>query len=735
MKRLAYLLVISFAYAELMQCINDFTKITSKVISFGGSDPYDTMALYSGLKRNNLGDYSGCAELDYADYVVVGFSASPILVLTMCGSKNCTESDYRIIFNATLPHAEPPSKMLSGYSISEDTMLQFEKSVNIFREAFQELKENKSISMYQKLAEPLILKTYRQKLADIHDNSSTAEYPGFYNPIYYPQDYIQNNFNALSTGAIIMLIVCSILIGIAFTGTALDISEQVAIFKRKKEEQESINIPLTTSEEASYSKLPEKVVPAEPSTAVKVLMCFSLYTNIRKLFLSRSSEKTGTKETLDIFNGVRAMSMAWVVLGHVFLIKYTNSPLVNFQDAGDWYKHPKGAMIYGAEYAVDVFFWLSGFLVAYFFIMEYNAKNRMNWVYIYVHRFYRILPAYMFCLFLTWAFLKYIGNGPVWFIGDGLNNECKNYWWTNLIFLNNFIPDGDGSGCMGWSWYMANDMQFFLITPIILFLYHRIHKLIGWSLLMGLVLTNMLSSGLIASHKNYPVAPDQTFQKIYTKPYCRVGPYAIGVMFGLIYYTYKHHQKTGKIYDSLAFVVAKLFKFRPFRYLSYLLGLFLMNYLIFIQVEAYHDFYESIENGSPEPEDYWSQDERNIFYALSRIGFATGLSLVLVPILMGYNKLACGFLSHEVWTPLARLSYSGYLIHYGILWGVLLSRPSAGYLSDTEVFYDFIICLTLTYIAALPISLILESPFIGIERVLKGQAPKQIKEKGEQELK
>ncbi len=226
----------------------------------------------------------------------------------------------------------------------------------------------------------------------------------------------------------------------------------------------------------------------------------------------------------------------------------------------------------------------------------------------------------------------------MWYRGDFLNNECKNYWWTNFLFLNNFIPDGDGNGCMSWCWYMANDMQFFLITPIVLYFYHKIHRMIGWSLLIALTFTHMLSSALIASHYNYSVAPDLSFQKIYNKPYCRIGPYVIGIIFGLIYYTYKHHQKTGKIYDSLAFHLSSLLKLRFFRYISYILGLFLINYFIFIEVQLYHDYYESMENNSPDPSDYWSQDERNTFYALSRPGFATGLGLILLPVLMGYNK-------------------------------------------------------------------------------------------------
>jgi peptidoglycan/LPS O-acetylase OafA/YrhL len=377
-------------------------------------------------------------------------------------------------------------------------------------------------------------------------------------------------------------------------------------------------------------------------------------------------------------------------------------------------------MFYGAFFAVDTFFWLSGFLMAYFFIMEYNSKGRMHWAYIYIHRFYRILPAFMFCLFLTWAFMKYIGNGPVWGRGDILNNDCKNYWWTNLLFLNNFIPDGDGSGCMGWTWYLANDMQFFLITPIILHIYHKISKALGWFILMGLVLTHMLTNALISDRNNFSVgglyALQECYTKTYTKPYSRIGPYAVGIMFGLIYFSYKHFEKTKRIYDPFALSVSKLFNIQPIRYTSYILGIFLINYLIFIQYPANHD-----AATSSDLKDYWTQDERNTFHAMSRVGFATGLGLILLPVLMGHNRVIYEILGNSVWTPLARLSFCGYLIHYGLLYTILVSQPASTYLSDMTLFYDFIVCLVATYAAALPISLILESPLMAIEKLMKGQ--------------
>ena len=235
-----------------------------------------------------------------------------------------------------------------------------------------------------------------------------------------------------------MLVLCSIIVAISISGTVLDImhEKKLEVYKKKNEISRS-NVPMTSSVE-EYTRLPDSfyasVEPVrEPSFLVKLLMCFSLYTNAKKLFVSRSSEKMGERETMDIFNGVRVMSMGWVVYGHVFLIRIAYTVLSNPENVNDWLKDPKGIMIYGAFYAVDTFFWLSGFLMAYFFIMEYNTKGKMNWPYIYIHRFYRILPAFMFCLFLTWNFMKYIGNGPLWSRGDILNNDCKNYWWTNML--------------------------------------------------------------------------------------------------------------------------------------------------------------------------------------------------------------------------------------------------------------------------------------------------------------
>ncbi len=51
----------------------------------------------------------------------------------------------------------------------------------------------------------------------------------------------------------------------------------------------------------------------------------------------------------------------------------------------------------------------------------------------------RLTPVYMFTI-LVWMYLTpYFGDGPFWqnFVP---RNHCPKYWWTNLLYINNFYP-------------------------------------------------------------------------------------------------------------------------------------------------------------------------------------------------------------------------------------------------------------------------------------------------------
>jgi peptidoglycan/LPS O-acetylase OafA/YrhL len=119
--------------------------------------------------------------------------------------------------------------------------------------------------------------------------------------------------------------------------------------------------------------------------------------------------------------------------------------MTNYNDIKRAFKQPETAIVYGGFYAVDTFFWLSGLLMAFLFLKELEARkgrlSGLQWFMVWFHRVWRILPIYAFVLFLTWGYSRYIGDGPIFWLVDYMNNDCKKYWWSNLTFTSNFIPD------------------------------------------------------------------------------------------------------------------------------------------------------------------------------------------------------------------------------------------------------------------------------------------------------
>ena len=63
--------------------------------------------------------------------------------------------------------------------------------------------------------------------------------------------------------------------------------------------------------------------------------------------------------------------------------------------------------------------------------------------FIFIHFFCRLLPLYGGIILITVAYQNYIGFGPFsyWFDGKYAVNPCDKNWWTNLLYINNFVSN------------------------------------------------------------------------------------------------------------------------------------------------------------------------------------------------------------------------------------------------------------------------------------------------------
>ena len=162
--------------------------------------------------------------------------------------------------------------------------------------------------------------------------------------------------------------------------------------------------------------------------------------------------------------------------------------------------------------------------------------------------------------------------------------RCHDHWWTNLLFINNFIP-GQRSACISWTWSLATDTQMFIFMPFVILLFMYVSKRTSRKLLGPFLITCVLCGVCMGIRfyllymKNFPGASLHNYSdrqaaemdyhgvwdNMYCMPYARFSPYLIGVFLGkelsfscfssyLVYlfiYSYDHSKISSSVHLSI----------------------------------------------------------------------------------------------------------------------------------------------------------------------------------------
>ena len=101
-------------------------------------------------------------------------------------------------------------------------------------------------------------------------------------------------------------------------------------------------------------------------------------------------------------------------------------------------------------------------------LQEFRFRNHHFQVLsMYLHRYLRLTPALGILMCFSMILPLYMTSGPWAATKETLEGTCDKYWWYNILYINNF--NVDTIPCVGHVWYLANDMQFFLLSPIFLY--------------------------------------------------------------------------------------------------------------------------------------------------------------------------------------------------------------------------------------------------------------------------
>ncbi|KAG1671124.1 Nose resistant to fluoxetine protein 6 [Nymphon striatum] len=387
----------------------------------------------------------------------------------------------------------------------------------------------------------------------------------------------------------------------------------------------------------------------------KNLIEFLCLFSLRKSWNS-FKDVTSPPGTIGCLNGIRVISTIHIVAVHVafFTPLYLfNSPLKKVIATDT---NPLYSPIIAGHYAVDTFFFMSGFLVTHPFLYKMTKPGaNFNVLKFYGLRWWRLTPVLMLILWTTYIYFPQMIDGP--FSGDALPRfgDCYSNWWTNMLYINNLVHVD--KMCLSHSWYLASDMQMFLFAPIILFALLRYPK-IGILINTACIVVSLVIRMTITIVNDYPPYGHFGFDKvneffgdIYIQTYCRMIPYCFGIFLAYYLKTYG--------YDI---VLTNWQKFFGWAIDAVVITCLLSGFPIYFTLY---------------PNSKWAV----YFYAgFSKILWSGAMLWIIFVCVTANAKLLNSFLSCKLFTMLSKITYCLYLIHPCVIYQYL------GNLQDTIVF-------------------------------------------------
>ncbi|KAK3087369.1 hypothetical protein FSP39_005125 [Pinctada imbricata] len=404
--------------------------------------------------------------------------------------------------------------------------------------------------------------------------------------------------------------------------------------------------------------------------------------------------------------------MAWVILGHTLALNFQIMDNLGYVGP-KWVSWTSFQAVENALVSVDTFFAISGLLVSYLLLKEMKKLGgplKTNWFMFYFHRFWRLTPVYMLIIGMYTCLTKYYSDGPIY--PQDEKTPCKQYWWTNLLYINNLVyPNGDaGGGCIAWTWYLANDMQFYILSPLLIVPFY-FGAPFGFASSFVFLITTWGATGGLGHKYQWPPTqlgggPDtshqgEMFSKYYVKPYCRMGPYIMGVITGYLLY---HTQCKLKI-----------------RWYLNILGWALATLFASLVLYGLHD----AMNGNP-----LKENVAILYLTTHRTVWGACVCWVVFACVTGNGGPINTLLSWEGFVPLSRLTYCAYLVHpivMEVYEGSLRHPLDFTILTFSFLFIGYLVCaMSIAFI----VSLAFEAPMMGLEKIVFPKGGKKPNAKG-----
>lgn len=333
-----------------------------------------------------------------------------------------------------------------------------------------------------------------------------------------------------------------------------------------------------------------------------------------------------------------------------------------------------------------------------------NGRSKPYWMLV-LHRFLRLMPMYISTMLFYWFVISSIGSGPMFFrFKEEHISHCEKYWFSHFLFFNNFYPLDGNNQCMGWTWYLPNDMQFFVISPpIIILLYHR--RKLGLAILFFIQFACSAFNFYIVTVKKFNPAyartGDDYYSVYYMKPWNRIFPYSVGLITALFLYSHNNEHADQSNFKRITNIIDRS---RCVRWFMYATGSIGCIFLILIMYP--------INNWPDDVPQFWS----SMYLTFTKGFFVICMVLIIFPALLGHGKLVKLVLGFDFFIPLARLTFGTYMIHAIFMQHEMFNTPRGRWMSFSTSMLYTICWMVVSYFMSFIFTILFETPCINLEK-------------------
>uniref|UniRef100_A0AAG5DBX6 Acyltransferase 3 domain-containing protein n=4 Tax=Anopheles atroparvus TaxID=41427 RepID=A0AAG5DBX6_ANOAO len=370
--------------------------------------------------------------------------------------------------------------------------------------------------------------------------------------------------------------------------------------------------------------------------------------------------KASGPDSLPFLEGLRAIGMLTILVVHSQL-PMIRMPVKNPEDFEAQTNHFVFPLFNsGNTHMIQFFFALGGMVFGLSCLNHFEKCRTFHGAYFIeklVRRLIRILPAYGFVILYHATWYKRVKRGPLEF---KFNDYCSSNWWTNVLFVNNYVRPTEP--CLQYGWYLGADMQLFLIGCMLLLFVWRFPQMtrtvaasmaISALSIPAYVIYTESTSATMTFDMRHALAELRTYDhfiKYYLPSHTNVSGYFFGVIAAMLYKTLDGRDQQSRfrliLQRTLSLCSIVLFGLNAFT-------MILPSLNINPRMSLFHALYGSLLKAS------W--------------GWCYGVLFLVLA--LKSKSLLVDVLSHSCMQCLAKLSYCVYIVQYSVIYGMYTNFP------------------------------------------------------------